>query len=200
MTAFYLIRHGSVDALGHSLAGRSGIRLSERGREEARRLGERLRPVGLAAVYASPMPRTRETAAEVARVAGLAVYDSEPFSEIEFGAWSGRSFDDLEQDERWRRFNTFRSGTRPPDGELMLEVQARAVAELLRLKELHSGDRIAVVSHADVLRGVLAWFTAIPLDLALRLEVSPASVSLLVLYEDAARVVCVNHTEVLPEP
>lgn len=200
MTAFYLIRHGSVAGTDESLAGRSAVALSDNGRREVQRMAERLRALGLAAIYASPLPRTRETAVEVAKVAAVPVVELEGLSEIELGSWSGRTFEELEKDPLWRRFNSFRSGTSAPGGELMLEVQARAVREVLRLREVHAGARVGLVSHADVLRAVLCYFLGMPLDLALRIEISPASVSLLVLFDDGANVVFVNRTEDLPEP
>jgi len=198
VTTFLLVRHATCDPVGRSLAGRtSGVTLNDAGRAEAERLAERLAGVRVAAIYTSPLQRARETAAAVAARTGAPVRPHEPFGEIDFGEWTGRTFAELAPDPRWQRFNTFRSGTRVPGGELMLEAQARAVAAVHALAAAHAGETVVVVSHADVIKAVVAYFAGIPLDLTHRLEVSPASVSVLALDDEGARVLGLNDTGAL---
>jgi len=202
MTTFLLVRHAACDPIGKSLAGRApGVHLNAEGRAQARRLAERLSAVPVAAVYSSPLERARETAAPIAERAGVAVRTHDGLTEIAFGEWTGKTFAELAGDDRWRRFNSFRSGTRPPGGgELMLEVQARAMAALLELRDRHrqhagaagGGDVLVVVSHSDVIKGVLCYVAGIPLDFVHRLEVSPASVSVVTLDEEGARLLRLN--------
>jgi len=87
----------------------------------------------------------------------------------------------LEDDPKWQIFNQYRSGTRVPGGELMLETQTRIVAELLCLRDRHEKERIAVVSHADPIRAALTFFLGMPLDFYRRMEVSPGSYTTLEL-------------------
>ena len=70
---------------------------------------------------------------------------------------------------------------RAPGGELMLDVQQRAVAALLKIAATFPDGRVAAVSHGDVIRAALMYFLGIPLDLVHRFEVSPASVSIVTL-------------------
>ena len=115
--------------------------------------------------------------------------------EIDYGEWSGQSFDDLRGIAQWRDFNSLRSCTRIPGGELMIEVQARVLALMELLCRRHPGMTVALISHADVIRGALAHCLGMPLDLVLRLEVSPASISIVAMQQDGPRVLCINNTE-----
>jgi probable phosphoglycerate mutase len=193
VTTFLLIRHATCDPVGKRLAGRApGVSLNAEGREQATRLATWLAAVRVDAVYASPLERAQETAAYLAEPRGLPVHGDAAFTDIDFGEWTGRAIDTLADDAHWRRFNEFRSVTRPPGGELMLEAQARAVAGLDALALRHAGHTVVVVSHADVLRTVVGHFAGAPLDLFLRLEISPASVTTLVLHDWGAQLRAVN--------
>jgi probable phosphoglycerate mutase len=196
MTTFLLIRHGETDELGKALSGRRpGVRLNAPGRRQAEQLAARLAGEGLAAVYSGPLERVQETARPLAERLGLEVQTAPELDEIDLGEWSGQSFEALAGRDDWRLFNAVRSCTRAPCGELMLEVQARAVAFLQRLCGERPGAAVAVVSHSDVIKAVLAYYLGVPLDLAQRLEISPASVSVLALAEEGPRVLCVNSVE-----
>jgi broad specificity phosphatase PhoE len=201
MTTFLLIRHGACDPVGRSLAGRApGVSLNAQGVREAEALASRLAPLPLAQVFSSPLERAMETAAAVARRHGLGVELRDGLTELDFGEWTGRSFEELAAEPRWRQFNEQRSRTRIPGGELMAEAQMRAVAELEGIRLRRGEGLVAVVTHADVLRGIVAYYAGIPLDLSARLDVATASVSVLVLgATGAARLVCLNHTGDLPE-
>ncbi len=196
MTTFLLIRHGETDELGKALSGRRpGVSINAAGRRQAQQLAERLAGEGITAVYSGPLQRVRETATPLAERLGLEVRTAAELDEIDLGEWSGQSFDALSGRDDWHRFNTVRSCTRAPGGELMLEVQARAVAFLQRLRGERPHETLALVTHSDVIKAVLTYFLGIPLDLAQRLEISPASVSVLALEEWGARVLCVNSVE-----
>jgi broad specificity phosphatase PhoE len=194
VTTFLLIRHGHTDAVDAYIAGTAaGTPLSEFGRRQVNVLTERLRGVPLTAVLASPLTRTIETATPIARSHDLDLHVQPAFGEFEFGAWTGRRFrDDLDADPLWQRFNRVRSLTRPPQGELMLDVQQRAITALQAAAATFPGGRVAVVSHGDVIRAALMYILGMPLDLVHRLEVSPASVSIVTLDADGGVVRQVN--------
>ncbi|HEX2113289.1 MAG TPA: histidine phosphatase family protein [Alphaproteobacteria bacterium] len=192
-TTFYLIRHAAHDLLGRTLVGRSdAVRLSEKGHRQSQQLAFRLMSVGLAAVYSSPLPRARETAEPIARKAGLDVKVAPAATEFDFGAWTGRPMDTLEGDPLWRRFNMFRSTTAAPGGELMLDVQSRIVALLRELALRHPDSAVAIVSHGDVLRAAILHCLGMPLDLFLRIEIEPASISVVEVSEWSAKLVSLN--------
>lgn len=116
----------------------------------------------------------------------------EKISEVDFGAWTNKTFSELAPDLRWTHFNTFRSGTRSPDGELMFEVQARFVSAMLQLKEKFLDARLALITHADPIKAAIAYFAGPPLDLWDRFEISPASISVVTLADWGAKIIHVN--------
>jgi probable phosphoglycerate mutase len=193
MTTFLLIRHGLTDAVGQTMTGRAaGVHLNAVGREQAASLPSRLGQVDIAAIYASPLERTRETAQAVADARGLTLQIEPRFIEIEYGAWSGRRFADMADDAGWRLYNAYRGVTRPPEGESLLDIQQRAVNALLDLHDRHSDQVVAVVSHADTIRAMLMYFLGVPVDFVQRLDLTPARISVLQLGAGAPRVLQVN--------
>jgi len=200
-----LIRHASFDHVGHRVAGRApGTHLNTHGREQARRLGRALAEAHgpnslfgprVVALYTSPQARARETAEILAGPLDLSVEEAPGLDELDFGEWTGKALDELDADPRWRAFNAARGETRIPGGELMCEAVDRAVAELAHIERRHPGAAVAAVSHADVIRGVLLRCLRMPLDEVHRLEVAPASVSLIEIFEgEPGRVLATNWT------
>ena len=200
MTRFLLIRHAEHAMGMRTLAGRTPeVPLSSEGYRQADVLAERLGKLKIDALYSSPILRCGETAERIALPHGLEITTAEELIEIDFGDWQGRTVESLEPENDWRRFNAFRSGVQAPGGELYLAVQLRVVRLMLDLRTRHEGETVALVSHADPLRAALLHFLGIPMDLFLRLEISPASVSVLTLDKWGPRVLGVNHTGDLPK-
>lgn len=194
-TTLLLIRHGHNDAVGQWLAGwRPGIHLSDQGLEEARRLVDRLSGLRIDAIYASPLDRTRETAAPLARDRGMPIHEVPEVGEFRMGEFDGQRFDALNANERWRRFNAVRSVTRAPGGELMLELQSRVVGALLNIADAHAGGSVAVFSHADPIRAAILYFAGMPIDFFHRLDVAPASLTAIALRPDGPAIVRMNDT------
>ncbi|MBP2294228.1 histidine phosphatase family protein [Azospirillum rugosum] len=191
MTILYLVRHADHDWIGRGIAGRMDTSLNDTGRQQAERLGRwfaRERAAGLWAggqqvtgLWASPLPRTQQTAEPIARALGLPIQTADALLEVEFGAWTGRDFPDLDADPAWRQWNGARSLARAPGGETTLEVQARMVGFLNRLCADDPGGIHVLVSHGDAIRAALAYYLGVPIDLFLRIEVSPASISVLAI-------------------
>jgi probable phosphoglycerate mutase len=199
VTTFLLIRHAHHDLVGKAIAGRlAGTCLSSEGQRGAESLAERLVTVPIASIYSSPLERAQATAAIIARRLSLNVCTCEQFNEIDFGEWQGRAFDDLDDDPQWMRFNIFRSGTCPPRGEPLLQVQARMVAALDDLRARFPNEVVAVVGHGDPIKSVIACYAGIPLDLMLRIEISPASISIVSIGDFGPNILCLNHTGELP--
>src|SRR5687767_14140967 len=141
MTTILLIRHGHTEWIGKAIAGhKPGVGLSETGRQQVADLPRRLSHVPIRAIYASPLQRTCETAEPLARALNLSVQQRPGLIEVNFGEWTGRTMSDLDRDPLWHRFNTQRSTTRAPGGDLMLEVQSRMVDELEALRVRHTGE------------------------------------------------------------
>ena len=202
MTTFLFIRHALCDPVGRSIAGRApGVHLNASGRAEAEALAKRLSGLRMAAVYSSPLERALETADPIAALQGLRTQIAPGFTEIDFGEWTGKTLAELDHLPEWKAFNSFRSGARIPNGESTGDVLARALAELDRLGKAHSGpgELVGVVSHGDVLRAVIAHFLGIPADLFQRIELSPASVSVLSLEDQGPRLLVLNSTAGWPD-
>lgn len=193
-TTVYLVRHGTHDRLGHMLCGRmEGVGLSDAGWRQADALAGRFRSQDLQAIYSSPLQRTRETAAPIAGATGLSVTTDADLLEIDFGDWTGRRFEDLGGDPLWEVWNRARTLARPPGGESMAEVQARLGRWLERVTR-HPERRIAAVTHADVIKALIARILGFSLDQHDRLEVSPASVTTLVAGDWGAKVLSLNES------
>lgn len=194
MTRFLLIRHATTDANGRRLSGRrAGVHLDAHGREQALALAERLSGLPVTAIYSSPLERTLETADPIAKLLGIEVATREELLEIEFGEWTDRTFAELDEEPGFRRFNEFRSCSPVPGGEFMLQAQLRMVLGVEKLRALHPGECIAVISHGDMIRGAIAHYAGIPLDLFQRIEISPASVSVLEIGDSTVRILGINH-------
>jgi probable phosphomutase (TIGR03848 family) len=195
MTQILLIRHGEHAAGMHVLVGRSdGIGLSEKGRKQAADLGERLAKLPIRAVYASPLLRTVETARAIAEPHALEVKTCDNLLEVDFGDWTGKTFEQLRQQEEWRSWNARRSVSRAPNGEFMPDCQARAVKGVLELVKKHPDQCIAAVSHGDIIRALAAHFLGVHLDLFVRIEVSLASVTVISFTQAGPRFIRLNNT------
>jgi len=193
MTVFHLLRHGEHNVQGRICAGRMpGIVLSERGRAEAEGAAARLAHAGIAAIYASPLERTRETAEIVGRRLALPVNVLDDLNELDFGEWTGKTFDEVRQDPRWPVWAAHRSLSCIPAGETMRAVQRRVVEALMEMREQHPDEAVVVISHGDVIRSALVFALGMPLDFYGRIEVATASLSTMRIDATGIRVIAVN--------
>ena len=179
MTVFHLVRHGEHVWRGRGiLAGRSaGVGLTHEGRAQMIAIGQCLGGEEIVGLYASPLQRTRESAEILAARLGLAVQFRDDLIELDFGEWTGLSFDEVRRDGRWEAWRTCRSLAAVPGGETMRQVQVRTVDALAELHRLHQRGAVVVVSHGDVIRAALLFALGMPLDLYARIEIGIASIS-----------------------
>ena len=140
---------------------------------------ERLAGVRPDALYTSPLERTRETAAPLAAASGLVATVEDGLVECDFGEWTGRELTELARLKSWRTVQQAPSTFRFPGGESFVELQARMVGTLDRLRSAHPGGTVVCFSHADPIKVALAHALGTPLDLFQRIAVDPASVSVL---------------------
>jgi probable phosphoglycerate mutase len=195
MTVLLLVRHADTDAAGRRLTGWTrGVHLNARGREEAAGLAKRLDGVPIRAIYSSPLERCRETAAPLARGLGVSISIRRALLEVDYGEWTGRTIAGLRRTRLWRVVQQAPSRVRFPGGESLLEVQARAVAEVERIALAHPKDAVAIVTHADPVRLLLMHYAGMHLDELQRLAVETASVSVLAIADGSARLLKMNDT------
>ncbi len=177
-TLIILVRHGVTPTTGQVLPGRaSGLHLSASGEEQARGVAQRLDGLPLTAIYSSPMERALETAAPTAERFGLDPAICHGIVECEFGAWTGESLSELMKLPEWKTVQEAPSEFRFPGGESFTEMQDRMVAVLREIAARHAGEVIACFSHADPIKTAIAHFTGTPLDSFQRINIDPASVS-----------------------
>ncbi|HEX2168609.1 MAG TPA: histidine phosphatase family protein [Longimicrobiales bacterium] len=202
MLRVHLIRHAAFEGVGQRMVGRTpGVSLSAHGRAQARGLADEFASRSIAAVYTSPLERAQETAAAIAAPHNVVPITSDAFAELDLGDWTGSELEDLHAHSAWRDFNTLRSLTRIPGGELMLETQTRAIAGLLDIQRHHVDATVAIISHADVIRAILGHLLGMPMDHLLRLEIAPASYSTIELHGPWPQIHCIGNTSArLPDP
>ena len=177
------------------MAGRAQeVHLNSLGERQSHWLAERINSYPVNAIYSSPLTRCIETASLIARRMNLPVEPVESASEIDFGEWSGRDFQDLAPLPEWQRYNGLRSLTAPPHGESMVAVQGRLFSLFTGLCRQFPNGYITLVSHADVIKAALVYFLGVPLDFHRRFEISPGSLSIIALDQSGPRVLSMNET------
>jgi probable phosphomutase (TIGR03848 family) len=202
MATVILLRHGrtSANATG-TLAGRSpGVHLDDLGRKQAEAAAERLAAVPLAELVSSPLERCRETAKAVAvhQAAKPRVHTDKALTECDYGEWQGRKLRELARLALWRTVQTNPSAATFPGGESLPQMQARAVDAVRRRDAAVTADRGAdavwlAVSHGDVIKSILADALGMHLDLFQRIQVDPASISV-IRYTEARPYVLASNT------
>jgi broad specificity phosphatase PhoE len=145
----------------------------------------------LDALYVSPIERAIDTAAGIAAGFGIAPQLCPAVAEIDVGRWTGASFRELDADPEWTHFNSMRSTAACPGGERAVDVQTRAVSALNEIAAAHPGGTVAIVSHAEVIRSAVLHIARLSVDDYSRVEISPASISI-VRVGGGAEIVLIN--------
>lgn len=192
MTTLLLVRHGLTELTGSTLAGWTPeLHLDDRGRAQAEALGARLAPVPLAAVVSSPLERCKETADAVLAAPGRdggpdKVEIDERFGEVHYGDWTGRTLKELVKEPLWPVVQAHASAARFPgeyggqEGESLAESQHRAVAAVRGWNERLGKDAVYLVcSHGDIIKAITADALGLHLDQFQRIQVEPASLTVI---------------------
>jgi probable phosphoglycerate mutase len=195
-TTLLLVRHGQTPTTGKSLPGRAkGLHLSEEGLKQAETVAERLASFpNIDAIYASPLERTRETAAPLAKQRKQRVILDKGLLECDFGDWTGRRLNTLRRLPEWTAVQSTPSVFRFPGGESFVEMQARIWNQLLLLADAHPGQTVVATSHADPIKAAVAMAAGVHLDLFQRTSISPCSVTAILFGAGAPLVLCTNST------
>lgn len=194
-TLVLFVRHGVTPTTGSELPGRlPGLHLSDAGNNQANIAADRIATLGsqVKAVYASPLERTRETAAPIAKALDLKVRRRKGLLELDVGDWTGRKLSELYKLPEWRTVQKYPSGFAFPGGESFAAMQTRISETVTELVAEHRGQAIVCVSHADPIRALLAQAMGTHLDLFQRIVVSPASISAVSFGPDGPVVLAVN--------
>jgi probable phosphoglycerate mutase len=199
-TLVLLVRHGRTPTTGKVLPGRApGLHLGDEGLAQAQTAARRISALSEAgknsrvtAVYASPMERTRETAAPIAKALGLRVRTDKGLLEADFGSWTGRKLSDLNRKKEWAQVQRYPSGFRFPDGESFSEMQQRITSAIAELVGRHAGETIVAVSHADPIKAAVGHAMGTHLDLFQRIVVGPCAISAILYTQSGPVVLSVN--------
>jgi len=168
------------------------VTLGDVGKAQARALAERFANENVACIRTSPLERAVETARPIADRLGLSAEPCEGITEIDFGTWSGKSFETLAGNPHWSAWNSSRSTSRPPAGETMLETQTRIVRSMETLRHRHDEQSVILVSHSDVIKAALLYHLGMPIDSYSRFDISPASVSTLIVGDWGSKILRMN--------
>lgn len=195
-TTLILVRHGQTPTTGQSLPGRAkGLNLSDAGLKQAQEVAERLASFPtIDAIYASPLERTRQTAAPLAQQRKQKVIIEKGLIECDFGDWTGAKLVDLMKKPEWSTVQRAPSTFRFPNGESFTEMQVRISTALDNIRLRHPGGVVVCFSHADPIKAALAHAMGTHLDLFQRIVVSTCSVSALAYGGGAPIVLTVNST------
>ncbi|GAA3203835.1 MSMEG_4193 family putative phosphomutase [Actinocorallia longicatena] len=185
MTTVLLVRHGLTAKTGPILTGwMPGVPLDERGRAQAAAAGRRLAGVPLSLVVSSPLERCIETAQ--ALLDGRDGLDKpeidDRFGEVRYGDWTGRELKDLAAEPLWKVVQNHPSAVTFPgeDGESLATAQHRAVTAVRDWNARLGGEAVyAVCSHGDIIKSIIADALGLHLDQFQRIQVDPASVTVI---------------------
>jgi probable phosphomutase (TIGR03848 family) len=190
-----LIRHATAEYKPGRLYGWTpGVHLSAQGRDEAKHLAERLEPVRLNALYSSPLERCVETAEAVAAGRRVDIRIEERLGEVQYGSWQGRTFRSLVKTPLWRVVQLAPSQATFPGGESLLQLQRRGVEAIEDIRTRHRRAIVGIVSHADMIKAMLAHYLGLHLDLFQRISVDTASVSAIAFSNGFPRVLRISDT------
>lgn len=185
MQKIYLIRHGETEWNKElRYQGQRDIPLNAQGRRQAMQLAARLATEKFQDIYSSPLLRARETAAQIASRHGKQVHLEKGLSEIDFGEWEGRRYTELEEEQKRVAECWF---SKPgsvciPGGEPYGDFKKRTLEAFQRILNGNNRD-LAIVSHAGIIRIIVAAMLEMPEDSLIRLRLSPASLTILI-YDD----------------
>jgi probable phosphoglycerate mutase len=191
-----MVRHGKTPSTGKLLPGRAkGLHLSDTGIQEALVVAERLSKIKkVAAIYASPLERARETAAPIAKALKQKVIINKGLLECDFGDWTGEELAKLMKLPEWSNVQRAPSTFRFPKGESFTEMQTRMVSTLDDLRKKHSGGVVICVSHADPIKAAVAHAMGTHIDLFQRIVISTCSVTAVSYSSFGPIVLTVNST------
>ena len=191
-----MVRHGKTPSTGKLLPGRAkGLHLSDTGKQEALVVAERLSKIKkVAAIYASPLERARETAAPIAKALKQKVIINKGLLECDFGDWTGEELTKLMKLPAWSNVQRAPSTFRFPKGESFTEMQTRMVSTLDDLRKKHSGGVVICVSHADPIKAAVAHAMGTHIDLFQRIVISTCSVTAVSYSSFGPVVLTVNST------
>ncbi len=195
-TTVFLIRHGVTPWNAEQrVLGQRDIPLSPTGVQQAEAAAAALASVKLGEVLSSPLQRAVQTAEIIGRDASIEVARDPRLIDFKLGKWTGMSYGEIAANEEYQQFLRQPEAMTIPGGESLEEIKRRSVAAVEQaLSDSPSGDAVAIVTHAGVIRVLLAHYMGSPPANYHRIRVGPGSISILSFADDRdpPRVLAVN--------
>lgn len=195
-TKVFLIRHGVTDwHRDRKVLGQRDVGLNADGLAQARALADALSTLPITDVRSSPLLRAVQTADIIAGKLDTQIARDPRLVDFRVGQWEGMTYEDIAQNADYQRFIANPLAERIPGGEDLGQIRDRAVGAVEQaLRDTPAGETLALVTHAGIVRVVLAHYLGSNLINYHRIRVSPASVSVLSFHDDSSlpRVLCVN--------
>jgi len=192
-TTILLIRHSETDwNLSGRIMGTRPVPLNQNGLTQAARLALELTALKSPALYSSPVARARQTADILASTLRLSVVEEPGLSEIGVGEWEGRYWNEFEGDPARINYYRLPEEARPPGGETLGEVQRRAVASVQRASDRAESHPAILVTHADVVKAIVAHYLEAPLQTMRHMRIGHASVTALAITGSSGTLLCLN--------
>jgi len=202
-TRLVLIRHGEVESRYQKVfGGRIDMELSPRGHEQARQVADYLRLARFDALYVSPLKRARQTVVPIADAVGLEPKVIPDLREVDFGVWTGLTWDEVRARHGVNAYDWLRELDRGgiPEAEPVEPYLARVRSAVDQVRGRHPGQTVAVVCHGGVIRAILGILLSLPLPTTAHFEVDYASVSVVDCRSHRVEVQLLNFTPWLRLP
>lgn len=195
MAIILFIRHAENDFVKEGrLAGRiPGVHLNQAGMKQAQELADSLKEIPFSAVYCSPLERAVETAECLIKDRNVTILKEQALNEIDYGDWQGEKVSHLNKIALWKKLMAAPSMIRFPNGESLLEAQNRAIHFIFSLPNLwNDKEFIVCVTHADIIKLIVAYYLGLPIDHYNRMEISTASITAMSFHKDEIRLLTLS--------
>ena len=190
-----LLRHGEPSKEVHGRCyGTTDAGLSDIGREQIRNKLDLLQCLKVNALYTSPCKRAVESALIADSILGLSPQTVPELSEINFGAFEGLTYEEIERlyPEPYRLWMERPTEITFPDGESFAVMKQRVLGFVRGLSPAHPGHTVLIVAHGGVNRAILADALGMPNETAFRLDQAHAATSMIDYFADSPVVTLIN--------
>ncbi len=187
-TRFFFLRHGDTidEESSRVFKGTADIPLSEKGVEKLKKASQFLKRFHFDHIYTSALSRCVESGKIIAEPHKIETKIVSEFNEIHFGIWEGKSFEEVEteypvQFSKWRKNPDMHT---PPNGESLIEAQKRSMNIFNEMIQRHRGRNIVIISHAGILRLILASLLGMKLSTLFRISQDYGCINVVDIYGD----------------
>ena len=179
MTHLFLVRHGTNNCVGKSLAGRDmSVHLNEKGLQQADAAAEWLADKNIGTIISSPITRAVETAKPLAERLKLPIIENDLIQEVDYGDWAGASFEVLKKDKKWKSAIKDPKKMVFPDGETSEHINRRLLKFISSLEDTFADDDIvACYSHNDIIAMLIVHMMKWQIPTYRQIAIHPAGIS-----------------------